>query len=86
MRRNNELFPSEIDFVKVYAVYSRVSRKMYPDSVAVNTSDWTLKICYTKYQLDRFVSKLLKCDHLVWFIDYIHVPVKVRNESLKIPV
>ncbi|MCC6288102.1 MAG: hypothetical protein IT249_09460 [Chitinophagaceae bacterium] len=86
MRRSNELFPNEIDFVKVYAVYSRVSRKMYPDSVNVNTSDWTLKICYTKYQLDKCVNMLLRSEHLVWFIDYIHVPVKVKNEPLKITI
>ncbi|MFT3945936.1 MAG: hypothetical protein QM763_03090 [Agriterribacter sp.] len=86
MRRSNELFPVEIDFVKVYAVFSRVSRELYPDSVKVDSSDWAMKICYTKYQLDKTVAMLLRSDHLVWFIDFIHVPVRIKNEPLKIPV
>ncbi|MBN8785455.1 MAG: hypothetical protein J0I84_00040 [Terrimonas sp.] len=84
VRRTNEVFPDEIEFVKVWVLFSRLSRKKFPDTVEVNSTDWHMNVIYSTMRLQKKIREIMKNENIIWCVDEIHVPRKLKHEPDKL--
>jgi hypothetical protein len=83
MRRSGEVLQDEIDFVKGWLVWSRISRKKHPEQVRVDAYDWNVCLVHTAFNLRKVLARMMENENFVFYVQDTYVPKKIKHEPEK---
>ncbi|MGN6437528.1 MAG: hypothetical protein ACTHMM_13390 [Agriterribacter sp.] len=83
MRRNGEVFINEVQTVRAWAVWSRISRSKHPKNVRVDVYDWHVVVYHTRTKMHKALQRLQEHGNFVWYVVDIDAPEKLKHEPEK---